>query len=77
MVHPENNGMLFDCSTDNVGLHLKNIFSSVELVKDSVTENISAFVTIKLYHRDRRQKTFSTLFVYGFYFVLLPMISMQ
>ena len=31
-------GMLFDCSTDNVGLHLKNIFTSGELVKDSVTE---------------------------------------
>ena len=35
-------GMLFDCSTDNVGLHLKNIFKSGELVKDSVTEKISA-----------------------------------
>ena len=34
-------GMLFDCSTDNVGLHLKNIFASGELVKDSVTEKIS------------------------------------
>ena len=29
---------LFDCSTDNIGLHLKNIFASGELVKDSVTE---------------------------------------
>ena len=35
-------GLLFDCSTDNVGLHLKNIFASGELVKDSVTEKISA-----------------------------------
>lgn len=35
-------GMLFDCSTDNVGLHLKNIFASEELIKDSVTEKISA-----------------------------------
>ena len=35
-------GMLFDCSTDNVGLHLKNIFASGELVKESVTEEISA-----------------------------------
>ena len=35
-------GVLFDCSTDNVGLHLKNIFASGELVKDSVTEKISA-----------------------------------
>ena len=36
-----------DCKTsykigDNVGLHLKNIFKSGELVKDSVTEKISA-----------------------------------
>ena len=34
--------VLFDCSTDNIGLHLKNIFASGELVKDSVTEKISA-----------------------------------
>ena len=33
---------LFDCSTDNIGLHLKNIFASGELEKDSVTEKISA-----------------------------------
>ena len=35
-------GMLFDCSTDNIGLHLKNIFASGELEKYSVTEKISA-----------------------------------
>ena len=33
---------LFDCTTDNIGLHLKNIFASNELDKDSVTEKISA-----------------------------------
>lgn len=33
---------LFDCSTDNIGLHLKNIFKSGELVEDSVTEKNSA-----------------------------------
>lgn len=33
---------LFDCSTDNISLHLKNIFAEGELVKDSVTERISA-----------------------------------
>ena len=32
---------LFDCSTDNIGLHLKNIFKSGELVEDSVTEKNS------------------------------------
>ena len=33
---------LFGCSTDNVSLHLKNIFASSELDKDSVTEKNSA-----------------------------------
>lgn len=34
--------VLFDCTTDNIGLHLKNIFASGELKKESVTEKISA-----------------------------------
>ena len=33
---------LFDCSADNISLHLKNIFAEGELVKESVTEKISA-----------------------------------
>lgn len=33
---------LFGCSVDNISLHLKNIFASGELDKDSVTEKISA-----------------------------------
>jgi hypothetical protein len=33
---------LFNCSTDNVSLHLKNIFNSEELVQNSVTEEFSA-----------------------------------
>ena len=37
-----NGEMLFDCSTDNIGLHLKNIFASGELEKDSVAEIFSA-----------------------------------
>ena len=36
---------LFDCSTDNIGLHLKNIFASGELDKDSVTEKNSVTAT--------------------------------
>lgn len=32
---------LFDCSVDNVGLHLKNIFLDNELNKDSTTEKFS------------------------------------
>lgn len=34
-------GMLFDCSTDNIGLHLKNIFDSGELEEKATTEKIS------------------------------------
>ena len=33
---------LFNCSTDNVSLHLKNIFNSGELEANSVTEDFSA-----------------------------------
>lgn len=32
---------LFECSSDNISLHLKNIFESGELDKNSVTEKIS------------------------------------
>lgn len=32
---------LFDCTPDNVSLHLKNIFKSGELERDSVTEIFS------------------------------------
>lgn len=34
-------GMLFDCSTDNIGLHLKNIYESGELREEATTEKIS------------------------------------
>ena len=33
---------LFDCSSDNISQHLKRIFAEGELVKESVTEKISA-----------------------------------
>ena len=34
-------GMLFDCSADNIGLHLKNIYDTNELNKEATTEKIS------------------------------------
>lgn len=34
--------MLFDCSTDNISLHLKNIFKAGELQEKAVTEKSSA-----------------------------------
>ena len=37
----KNMGQLFDTSSDNVGLHLKNIFNDEELNKNSVTEDFS------------------------------------
>lgn len=33
--------MLFNCSTDNIGLHLKNIYDSGELDEKATTEKIS------------------------------------
>lgn len=33
--------ILFDCSTDNIGLHLKNIYAEGELSKESTTEEFS------------------------------------
>jgi len=36
---------VFDCSPDNISLHLKNIFNDKELDRDSVTEKISATAT--------------------------------
>lgn len=37
--------VLFDCSTDNISLHLKNIFKSRELNESSVTEDFSVTAT--------------------------------
>nr|WP_129734514.1 virulence RhuM family protein [Parabacteroides goldsteinii] len=34
-------GILFDCSTDNISFHLKNIFNDNELDPDAVTEEFS------------------------------------
>jgi hypothetical protein len=36
---------LFDCSVDNIGLHLKNIFKESELSENSVTEEYSVTAT--------------------------------
>lgn len=35
---------LFDCSTDNISLHLRNIFKEQELYKNSATEDFSLVV---------------------------------
>ena len=48
---------LFDCSTDNIGLHLKNIYDCGELIKDSTIEKISVVQT-----EGERQVTRKTLF---------------
>ena len=34
-------GELFDCSSDNIGLHLKNIYAEGELLETSTAEKIS------------------------------------
>ena len=34
-------GMLFDCSSDNISVHLQNIYDTDELKKEATTEKIS------------------------------------
>jgi hypothetical protein len=41
----KNMASLFDTSTDNVGLHIKNIFKAEELSENSVTEDFSVTAT--------------------------------
>ena len=36
---------LFDCSTDNIGLHLKNIYDTGELLQEATTEKFSVVQT--------------------------------
>ena len=48
---------LFDCSTDNIGLHLKNIYASGKLQKESTTEFFSVVQT-----EGKRQVNRKTLF---------------
>jgi hypothetical protein len=40
-------GELFGCSSDNISLHLKNIFKETKLSQNSVAEGISATATKK------------------------------
>lgn len=51
---------LFDCSTDNIGLHLKNIFDSGELNKEATTEDFSV-VQIEGGRQVRRKTLFYNL----------------
>ena len=50
-------GMLFGCSSDNIGLHLKNIFESEELQEKATAEKISVVQT-----EGNRQVSRNTLF---------------
>ena len=38
---------LFDCSSDNISLHLKNIFKSGELIQEAVAEIFSVTASNK------------------------------
>lgn len=52
---------LFDCSTDNIGLHLKNIFTSGELRKDSTIEFFSVVQTAGRHGKYPEKHCFITL----------------
>lgn len=51
---------LFECSTDNIGLHLKNIYSDKELSKEATTEDFSV-VRIEGNRNVKRQIEFYNL----------------
>ena len=49
---------LFDCSTDNIGLHLKNIYNEGELDEKSTTELFSVVATNgKTYNRGQHEES--------------------
>lgn len=51
---------LFACSTDNIGLHLKNIFNEEELIESATTEEISV-VQLEGNRQVKRQTKFYNL----------------
>ena len=50
---------LFDCSTDNIGLHLKNIYETGELRQEATTENFSVVQTEGERQVNRKLKFFN------------------
>lgn len=43
---------LFGCSSDNIGLHLKNVYAAEELVRESTTEDFSV---VRMATSERRE----------------------
>lgn len=62
--------VLFDCSTDNIGLHLKNIYDTNELNKAATTEKISV-----VQQEGAREVRRNTLF-YKFPWAIVSTLSM-
>ena len=52
---------LFQCSTDNISLHLKNIFKDGELLKKSVTEEFSVTASDGKNYRTKHYKNRGTV----------------
>ena len=50
---------LFDCSSDNIGLHLKNIYETGELTQEATTENFSVVQTEGERQVNRKLKFFN------------------
>lgn len=53
-------GILFDCTSDNISLHLKNIYGEGELIKESTAEEISV-VSQEGQRSVRRRQSFYNL----------------
>lgn len=50
---------LFDCSSDNIGLHLKNIYETGELAQEATTENFSVVQNEGERQVNRKQKFYN------------------
>ena len=50
--------VLFDCSSDNISLHLKNIFKTGELDENSVAEEFSVTATDGKIYKTKTQTSF-------------------
>ena len=64
-------GMLFDCTSDNISVHLQNIYDTDELKKEATTEKISVVRdvnrTLQFYNLERIMGTVLLIHFYQRY----------
>ncbi len=60
-------GMLFDCTSDNISVHLQNIYDTDELKKEATTENRDVNRTLQFYNLERIMGTVLLIHFYQRY----------